>query len=700
MSRNRPTTREKPRSAKARPLARPFPWLPAIALFLLTMILYIPSMTNGFIWDDPQYIVDNPALKPTGGLLMIWGEPSSLPQYYPMVHTTFWIESQFWGTDVAAGYHVDNILLHALAAVLLWRALVKVKVPWPLLAAAVFAVHPVMVESVTWVTERKNVLSLVFYLLAFHAYFRSGLLNIPEAEAAYLPPPPWKWYIASLVFFLFALFSKTVTCSLPAAILLIIWWKRGSFKRDPIPTTTMASPQPRGDQAVLSYAPVAERSFAEWFHNLPLLWRDVLPLVPMLIIGLILSSVTSHIEHTQVGASGPDFDWTLLNRCMIAGHAICFYAIKLLWPHPLIFMYPKWDLHADLAEQMVYPVVAALVLLGLWIARRWIGRGPLVAVLFFIGTLVPALGFVNVYPMRYSFVADHFQYLASIGFLVLVVASIEFVVRRTGIPQIPARTVIAIVLLTPLAILTWKQQFIYKDAKTLWQNTIAQNETCWMAHINLAAAFKEEKNYDAAFVETRRGLELMPNEADTNYDYGSALAMQGKWQQAAEQFRKAIACDPNCAPAWSYLGRVLCEHGGDDPKVQAEALRDAQHALSLRSNLSDGHYVVARVAESRGNFPTAVTEYEKVVLEAPKNFAAHFNLGNCLVATGRYMDAASEYALVLNAEPNNAPAATMLGVACLKMDRRGDAIDNFHRALSIDPNQPQAKANLSAMGIR
>ena len=178
-------------------------FLPGIALFLLAVLTFVPSMTNGFIWDDPAYVIDNQTLKSADGLWRIWTEPQSVPQYYPMVHTTFWLEARLWGTDRAPGYHIDNILLHALAVVLLWRALRAIDLPWPWLAAAIFAVHPVMVESVTWVTERKNVLSIVFYLLAFHAYCQSGRMNQSMASADTGSKQRQKrWYLFSLLLFL------------------------------------------------------------------------------------------------------------------------------------------------------------------------------------------------------------------------------------------------------------------------------------------------------------------------------------------------------------------------------------------------------------------------------------------------------------------------------------------------------------------
>jgi Tfp pilus assembly protein PilF len=631
--------------------------LQGLALFLLAVLTYIPSMSNGFIWDDPQYVIDNPTLKSVDGLWRIWTDPTSTPQYYPMVHTFFWVEAQLWGTEHAPGFHVDNILLHALAAVLLWRVLIALEIPGTWLAAAIFAVHPVMVESVTWVTERKNVLSIVFYLLALIAYLKS-LSSIQMPFQSYAEEPgrkqkkrqtkietkpafsPRHWYIASIVLFLLALLSKTVTCSLPAAILLILWWKRGKIT-----------------------------------------FKDVKPLLPMLMLGVALSAVTSHLEHTRVGARGPDFNWSFPDRCLIAGHAICFYAMKIVWPHPLMFMYPKWDLHLNRELQLVYPAVVLIVVGALFVARRWTGRGPLVAVLFFIGTLFPAMGFVNIYPMRYSFVADHFQYLASLGLIALVAA---------GLSRLSKYTVVVIV---PLIWLTWTQQSIYAGAKTLWQNTIAQNPGCWMAHTNLAGVLRAEKANDLAMVQSELALQLAPHEADTHYDYGVALAGHSRWDEAIQQFRLALSCDPQCAPAWSDLGRTLWDHG-HSPQDQAEALEDSKNALQIQPNLADPHYVLARIAELRSDLPTAIDEYNKALAINDQDFHSHYNLGNCLLQTGHPGEAAGEYLKVLAHDNRNAMAWTNLGYAYLAVGRTAEAAQRFQQALVIKPDLAAAHIGL------
>ena len=365
--------------------------------------------------------------------------------------------------------------------------------------------------------------------------------------------------------------------------------------------------------------------------------------------------------------------------------------LKLLWPHPLIFMYQKWDLHArSRAGNSSIRQSPARWWLALWIARRSIGRGPLVAILFFAGTLVPALGFVNVYPMRYSFVADHFQYLASIGLITLIVATL---CRLTG--SVPPR-VILVVVLAPLAITTVLQQSIYKDARTLWENTIQQNETCWMAHVNLAGVLGREspaKPSDAALEQSARALQLAPWEADTQYDMGVAMAQRSRWPEAAAFFQKAIDCDHDCSQAWSYLSLVLWEHF-DSPDNREKALNAARQALEINPVLSAPHYVLGLSAQRSGDVGSAIEEYKKAVLIDSSNFPAHYALGNCLLKTGDPDHAAGEYLKILRHNPNDYLALTGLGDASLRAGKTDLAAQSYQRALLVNPNCTPAKQGL------
>jgi len=307
------------------------------------------------------------------------------------------------------------------------------------------------------VTERKNVLAAVFYFATALAYWRWD-----EPLAAGNPPDgkirnPLRWFFLAFALFLAALLSKTVTCSLRAALLLVIWWKRGRIAG-----------------------------------------RDVWPLLPFFVAGAALGLMTSWLERTHVGAQEPEWAFSFWERCLIAGRALWFYAGKLFWPANLTFIYPRWQIHAGVWWQWIFPLATLVVVAALWRLRRQLGRGPLVAVLFFAGTLFPALGFTNVYPMRYSFVADHFQYLASVGLIVLTVVGLGHSAGhlKRRVPWLEG--MICAGLLLALGTLTWRQARIYQDAETLWWATLRLNPDSWLPHNDLGIALAKEGQTDVA----------------------------------------------------------------------------------------------------------------------------------------------------------------------------------------------------------
>ena len=558
-------------------------------IVLLVCLAYLPALHGGFIWDDDVYVTNNLTLHDLGGLQRIWFEVGAVPQYYPMVHTTFWLEYHLWGLN-PFGYHLINVLLHATAAILLWQVLLRLRIRGAWLAAILFAVHPVCVESVAWITERKNVLSAVFYFAAALAYLRFAAWEEPGGPNRLR----WHWYLGALVLFLAALLSKTVTCSLPAALLLVCWWKQGRV--------------PRG---------------------------DILPLLPFFALGMGLGLMTAWMEKFHVGAQGAAWSLTLADRGLIAGRALWFYAGKLVWPAHLTFIYPRWKIEPAVWWQWLFPVAAVGVVAGLWLGRRRIGKAPLVAVLFFAGTLGPALGFVNVYPMRYSFVADHFQYLASVGLITLCAA---------GLARIPR--VIPATLIVLLGVLTWQQAGMYRNLETLWQKTLARNPDCSMAHndlgsllydqghieeamehyrkaiqsdpnncealINLGIAFAARRQFNEAIENYRRAIEIQPNDCDTLNNLGATLATEGRFDEAIENFRRVIQIYPNHCGALNNLALVLAASPKAEFRNGAEAVRLAKRACELT------HYgkpvylgtLAAAYAEA-GRFPEAVATAEK-----------------------------------------------------------------------------------------
>ncbi len=357
-------------------------WLePAVLaiICLITYLAYRPAIHGGMVWDDDDNIT-RPELQSIDGLFRIWFDPTATAQYYPLVHTVFWVEHKLWG-DAYSGYHRMNVLWHCLSVVLLYVVLKRLKIPGALLAAAIFALHPVMVESVAWITEQKNTLSTTLYLAAILLYLR-----FDESRSR-------THYFIALGLFALAILTKTVVVTLPVAMLIVFWWQRGTLS-----------------------------------------WRrDLLPLAPFFAISFASGLATIWVERTYVQSEIERYDLTFVQRFLLAGRDIWFYLSKLAWPSNLTFIYPRWTIDPAQWWQWNFPIAAIGTTIGLWLVRkRW--RGPLAAWLLFCGTLFPVLGFVNVYMFAYTYVADHLQYLASLGMIVLASAGIALGLARLRLP--------------------------------------------------------------------------------------------------------------------------------------------------------------------------------------------------------------------------------------------------------------------------
>ena len=540
-------------------------WLPALAILALTLVAYVPVLKCGFIWDDDSYVTSNQTLRTVDGLRRIWCEIKATPQYYPLVHTSFWLEYHLWGLK-AAGFHLTNVLLHGLAAILLWRVLLRLELRGALIAALIFAVHPVHVESVAWITERKNVLSAVFYFSSALCYLRFANFDGKQVFTR-----RWSFYFAAFGFFVAALLSKTVACSLPAAILLVCWWKRGRLQRS-----------------------------------------DILPLLPLFAVGIGLGLLTAWLEKHHVGAGGTGWSFTFADRCLIAGRAVWFYLGKLLLPTSLTFIYPRWVINRTELWQWIFPLAAIATVSSLWSLRRRFGRGPLVATLFFIGTLGPALGFIDVYPMKYSFVADHFQYIASIGVIVLVAAAFQ---------RLPNVVQYAMPLL--LAGLTWHQTAIYRDLETLWQDTLAKNPNAFLAHNNLAEIFLSRSERDKAISHIKAGLTLEPNNADLHYNYGFLLEQQSNIAEAVGHYRECVRIKTNHVAALHNLAWHLATSSDQSIRNGKEAFELAKRACEL-TNYEDIRCFDALDAAFAeiGDFPKAIA----IATEARERAATENNM--------------------------------------------------------------------------
>ena len=516
-------------------------WIFGLVLVLAVFVAYQPAWHAGFIWDDNKYVTGNIVLRSLAGLRLIWFMPGATVQYYPLTFTTFWLEYHLWGLD-PLGYHLVNVLLHSLNAILFWLILKRLGVPGAWLAAGIFALHPVCVETVMWVTEHKNTLSGAFYLVSLLAALKFWL----PVETSLQPKPPtstgdptkpfgdWRFYRLALAFYLCALWSKTAAVPLPAVILLLVWWKRGRIA-----------------------------------------WREARLILPFLAVGTAMGLITMQVEK-HGGATGNEWDLSLLERCLIAGKDFWFYLEKLFWPHPLTFVYPRWEISVSQASSWLPMLAAAIGLLGLWWKRNGWGRPMLVAMVYFGMLLSLVFGFINVYYFRYSFVSDHFQYLASLGPFALAAAGIVWLADlfQRSMPWLKAALCTG--LLLTLGTLSWRQALVYQDIETLWTDTLQKNPNCWMAHNNLGNALFQKGNVDEAIAHFQKALQINPDNAEACCSLGNALLRMGSVDEAIAHFQKALQIKPDYAEAHNILGYALLKKGNAD-----EAITHFQKALQI-----------------------------------------------------------------------------------------------------------------------
>ncbi|MCE9590172.1 MAG: tetratricopeptide repeat protein [Planctomycetes bacterium] len=634
-----------------------------LALWLLftgvLLAVYAPALHGTPIWDDEAHMIHEDQADATG-LRNIW-IPGVTQQYYPVVCSAFWVQNKLWG-DQTLGYHVVNIMLHAFISVMVGTLLGRMLVPGAWLAAAVFALHPVHTESVAWISELKNVMSGSFYMLALACYLRFRPVTQPASPSRDDDASgPKAFYAIAFALYVAAILSKSVTASLPAAILLLTWWRRGRLG----------------------------------------LVRDVLPTIPFFLTGACMSVVTALVEKKNIGPRGNEFLFTFAERCLIAGRDVWFYAQKLVWPTNLVFVYPRWKIDAHDPWQWAYPAGAALLILTMsLLVRRW-GRGPLTAVLFFGGTLLPALGFVHVYPFRYSFVADHFQYLASLGVIALISCSYATLLRGAANPVRMIGYAGAAAVVALLGVLTSLQSRTYADAASLWETTIARNPNAIMAYINqglmyqnnasklllvgkqneameqlaraeqtlLRARVIEPENpdpptnlslvyhamgrNDEALAAAETAIRLGDVNSEAHLNKVLALAQMGRTKEAIDTCYHALKTDGNNAKVYNSLGALYAGLG-----MAEKAFAMFKHALEVgpkdpdgESTYANGMVNLAISYEDRAQYGEAVKLYQRAIRIRPGDAELHLLLGNDLEKLGRHQEAAAAWSKALRLAP-------------------------------------------------
>lgn len=495
-------------------------------ILVATAWAYSPALWGGFIWDDNSYVAYNTLLHDWNGLWRIWFEPKSTPQYHPLVFTTYWIEYRLWG-NATFGYHVVNVVLHGATTVIAFALLRRLAIPGALFAAAVFALHPVHVESVAWITERKDVLSAFFYGLTLWWWLH------------YLETERESTWVVALALAAATLLSKTVLCTLPVAMAILALW-------------------------------IAPRRWRVWGVRL----------VPFIAISIPIALITIWREHSH---GNPPLPYSFLERVLIASRALWTHAGLLAWPVDLTIVYAKWPVSTTDPLAYVFPLAGLAGVASLVSLRGRFGDGPLVAVAFFVITLGPMIGFVDFNIMRYAYVADHFQYVGGMGLIALAAAT-----ARRALSRLPIGAVVAIaaVPLAILAALTRQQAALYVDADTMWRDNVAKNPRSWVGHNYLATELMREGKYEEAAARLREAVTHLPDHSDALRTLALVEASLGNLEDGVAWLRQASRVDPTNPRVAQSLGAVLLSLGRPE-----EAATHFATAVRLQPEYAEGwHY--------------------------------------------------------------------------------------------------------------
>ena len=462
--------------------------------------------------------------------------------------------------------------------------------------------------------------------------------------------------------FVCGLAAKTATCLLPAALGLLLYWKRDRVTG-----------------------------------------RDVKALAPLAVLGLAFVGLTVYLESHHGGARGEVFSQSFIERVLIAGRSVWFYGAKLLWPSELTFMYSRWEIDAGSWRQYLYPVSAIVVLVSLWVMRRRLGKGPFTAVAYFMLAVVP-VSFVNVAFTRYSYVADHWQYWASMGLIALVVGGAGCVwgvggvcggvglLERLGRFRWPAVGGVgaAVVVMAAISSVTWQRAGVYRSPQTLWRDTILRNPDAWAAHNNLGDTLCAAGEFVEGIKHFQLSLGVNPDQPAPHYNLAQALAIHGKLKEGAYHFREAIRLGPGYANTYNRLGNLLITQGNHE-----QAIQRFRQALVLKPEYADAHYNLANALRSQGLLKSAMRHYEQALEIDPQQARAHNNLGTALMGQGSLDDAIGHFAEAVKIDPFEAGTHYNLGLALSAQGGTDRAIEHYLAALALAPEDAAIHNNLA-----
>jgi len=616
-------------------------WLWGLILILAVVLVYSPVRHAGFIWDDDGRVTANPCIVGPLGLKEVW--TTSHADLCPLVYTTFWVEHALWGLDPLP-YHLVNVLLHGACAILLWRVLRSLLVPGAWLGAALWALHPVQVETVAWVTEMKNTQSTFFYLLTILFYvkgLKAGAIGDRRGDN-------WN-YGLTLLWAILAMASKSSTVVLPIVLGLCAWWVEGRWQ-----------------------------------------WRNLARLWPFALMTIFPSALTLWTQRLLATPADQLFARSLPERLVTAGDAVWFYLGKLLWPHPLIFIYPRWQVDAGWWFSWLPLLAVITLLLILWLKRETWLRPFFFTFAYFVAALLPVLGLVDGFFWRYSLVGDHFQYLACMGPLALAGAGLTWLAQTVMPNKREMQAGLGAGLLLILGLMSWQRAWAYNSDEVLWTDTLAKNSECWMGYDNLGNAVIQKGQVDRAILQYQRALKINPNDAMAYNNLASALLQKGQVDEAIEQCQNALKINPNDAAAYNNLGHALFKKGQVD-----EAIEQYQHALKISPSFAQACYNLGNALFQQGQVEEAIEQFRNALKTKPNYAEACNNLGNALLQKGQVDEAIQQFQNAIKINAYVAEAYNNLGSALLRKGQVEESIAQFQEAVRLKPDQAGYQKNLS-----
>jgi tetratricopeptide (TPR) repeat protein len=606
-----------------------------VLLVVLIILAYLPVWRAGFVWDDDTHLTANPCVVGPLGLKEIWTTSSA--NYFPLVLTTFWLEHALWGL-APLPYHLVNIAFHAGTALLLISVLRRLGVRAPWWGAALWALHPVQTESVAWVSELTNMQSGFFFVLAIALYVearevsRGRLLAVAGCALA-------------------AMLSKPSTVMLPVVLLLCRWWSDGTWS-----------------------------------------WRQALRLAPLFAVAALVSGWTIWEQRYHSLALGPEWRLDTITRTAIASRDVWFYLRKLVFPYPLSFVYPRWTVPQAIVD--LWPaLLAASGYALLWRYRAGALRPAFFAATYFLLLLFPMLGWFDVYYFRYSFVADHFQYLAAIGPLAGAAAGLDYLLARVSARANRIRPVyVGGAALVIAATMTFAHARVFSDSPTLWRATLATNPNCWIAETVVGNLDERAGRSADATRHHQHASELDPFAGEPHYNLGISYFSLGRYDDAIAEYQRGLALKPNDPDLEHNLGVALGAVGR-----QADAVSHYERALHLRPNYAPTELMLALALTLSNRADEALPHYEAAIRVQPGNFKAQYSYARTLEILGRLDDAIPHFRAAIKAQPNAADAHGHLGAALVKLGDRDNGADELQCAAELDPTNLAWRDALAAL---